>query len=211
MVLLDVNGVSKIYSPRFYALNNLSISFEEGSFTAIMGSSGSGKSTLLHLLAGLDKPTSGTITLKGNEITNFNDNQLTRLRNEEFGFVFQQFHLLPVLTALENVIIPTSFTKHRPSSKEVTARAQTLLERLHIGHLAHVLPKKLSGGQQQRVAIARAMINKPSIVVADEPTGSLDSFTSSIVMKEFKDLHQFLGYTMIIVTHDLRLPLLLIE
>jgi putative ABC transport system ATP-binding protein len=180
------------------ALVDVSTGFERGRFTAIMGPSGSGKSTLMHILAGLDKPTSGTVVLDGDEITSLDDRELTKLRRDKLGFVFQFFNLLPVLTAEENLVLPLSIAGRKPDSAWLDQLVRTVgLEdrRTH-------RPAELSGGQQQRVAVARAMVSKPAVVFADEPTGNLDSKASADVLRLLRQAVDEFGQTVIMVTHD---------
>ncbi|GAB6930244.1 ABC transporter ATP-binding protein [Paenibacillus sp. JCM 10914] len=204
MTILSVQQVTKRFGNdrdhTITALKGVDLQIEKGSFTAIMGTSGSGKSTLLNLLSGLDHPTEGGIYLKGENISLFDDKKLTELRNRHFGFIFQFFHLIPMMNVLENVTLPSMFSKGKHEHLE--GKALELLSRLEIGHLAHSFPSKLSGGQQQRVAIARALINDPDIILADEPTGSLDSNTSKLVMEHLQLLSDSFKHTLILVTHD---------
>ena len=180
------------------ALRGVSIDFAAGRFTAIMGPSGSGKSTLMNILAGLDRPTSGTVTLDGTEITNLDDGKLTQLRRDKLGFVFQFFNLLPVLTAEENIVLPLSIAGRdagqgvgRPADRDDRPRRP-----------AHAPPVELSGGQQQRVAIARALASKPAVIFADEPTGNLDSKASDDVLELLRRAVDEFGQTVVMVTHD---------
>jgi putative ABC transport system ATP-binding protein len=180
------------------ALVDVSTSFQRGRFTAIMGPSGSGKSTLMHILAGLDTPTSGTVMLDGDEITSLDDGELTKLRRDKLGFVFQFFNLLPVLTAEENLILPLSIAGRKPDKAWLDQLVRTVgLEdrRTH-------RPSELSGGQQQRVAVARALVSKPAVVFADEPTGNLDSKASADVLRLLRQAVDEFGQTVIMVTHD---------
>jgi putative ABC transport system ATP-binding protein len=180
------------------ALAGVSTAFERDRFTAIMGPSGSGKSTLMHILAGLDKPTSGTVELDGVEITGLDDGELTELRRDKLGFVFQFFNLLPVLTAEENLVLPLSIAGRKPDRAWVDQLIRTVgLEdrRTH-------RPAELSGGQQQRVAVARALVSKPAVVFADEPTGNLDSKASAGVMNLLRQAVDEFGQTVVMVTHD---------
>ncbi len=183
-----------------HALRGVSLTVARGEFMGIIGPSGSGKSTLLGLIGGLDTPTSGTVRIDGTDITRMNERELTRIRNEKIGFVFQFFNLIPTLTALENVALPMQFSPHHKGS--ATKRAKELLELLGLGDRLHHRPTQLSGGQQQRVAIARALANDPPLVLCDEPTGSLDSEASETVMKALRDVQAKIGTTVIIVTHD---------
>ncbi len=178
----------------------VSLTVEEGEFTAVMGPSGSGKSTLLNLIAGLDRPTSGGVTVGGSDLGRMGEAALARFRRDHIGFVFQFFHLLPNLTVLENVLIPAQL-RSRTSAE---ARGRELLEQLGIAEVANRYPAKLSGGQQQRVAIARALINQPSLLLADEPTGALDTRSGDQVMELLMALHRQ-GQTILLVTHDAKL------
>ena len=180
------------------ALDGVTTSFERDRFTAIMGPSGSGKSTLMHILAGLDKPTSGTVELDGVEITGLDDSKLTELRRDKLGFVFQFFNLIPVLTAEENLVLPLSIAGRKPDRQWVDQLIRTVgLEdrRTH-------RPAELSGGQQQRVAVARALVSKPAVVFADEPTGNLDSKASEDVLALLRQAVDEFGQTVVMVTHD---------
>ncbi len=185
-----------------YALKSVNVTFEEGSFTAIMGTSGSGKSTLLNIISGLDTPTEGTLFFNDIKLNELNDNELTDLRNKYYGFIFQFFHLIPVMNVMDNVLLPNYFSKNNENDEILKERALQILKELNINHLSKSFPSELSGGQQQRVAIARALINNPDILLADEPTGSLDSNTSKLVMEQLKKLNIQKKQTVIIVTHD---------
>jgi putative ABC transport system ATP-binding protein len=199
--LVRLTDVSKVYQGGITgALNGVSLSVEQGEFTAVMGPSGSGKSTLLNLIAGLDRPTSGGVIVRGIELGRLGEAGLARFRRDHVGFVFQFFHLLPNLTALENVLIPAQL-KGRESAE---ARGRKLLETLGISEVADRYPAKLSGGQQQRVAIARALINNPTLLLADEPTGALDTHSGDQVMDLLAELHRN-GQTILLVTHDAKL------
>ncbi len=180
------------------ALVGVSTGFERGHFTAIMGPSGSGKSTLMHILAGLDKPTSGTVTLDGDEITALDDGDLTKLRRDKLGFVFQFFNLLPVLTAEENLVLPLSIAGRKPDGEWLEQLVRTVGLEERRTHR----PSELSGGQQQRVAVARALVSKPAVVFADEPTGNLDSKASAEVLHLLRQAVDEFGQTVIMVTHD---------
>jgi len=199
--VVEATGVSRRYGEGDAAVNALvevSTGFERGRFTAIMGPSGSGKSTLMHILAGLDKPTAGTVLLDDQEITGLDDGELTKLRREKLGFIFQFFNLLPVLTAEENLVLPLSIAGRKPDSQWVDQLIRTVgLEdrRTH-------RPSELSGGQQQRVAVARALVSKPAVVFADEPTGNLDSKASEDVLRLLRQAVDEFGQTVIMVTHD---------
>jgi putative ABC transport system ATP-binding protein len=180
------------------ALVDVSTGFERGRFTAIMGPSGSGKSTLMHILAGLDRPTSGTVTLDGEEITHLDDAALTKLRRDKLGFVFQFFNLLPVLTAEENLVLPLSIAGRKPDREWL----EQLIRTVGLEDRRTHRPSELSGGQQQRVAVARALVSKPAVVFADEPTGNLDSKASADVLTLLRQAVDRFGQTVIMVTHD---------
>lgn len=200
--LAELRHVSKVYGEgesRVIALNDLSLSIQAGDYLAVMGASGSGKSTAMSILGCLDRPTSGSYLLQGRPVEQLSDDELADLRNQELGFVFQQFHLLPQMTALENVILPMIYAGVRPEERRL--RAQQALERVGLGHRLNNRPNQLSGGQQQRVAIARAIINQPSLLLADEPTGALDSRTTEEVLNLFSELNDQ-GITILLVTHE---------
>ena len=180
------------------ALNGVSIQVEYTSLTAVMGPSGSGKSTLMHIMAGLDRPTSGEVTIAGTSITGLDDTALTKLRRDHIGFVFQFFNLLPMLTAEENVVLPLDIAGEKPDREWVNY----VIETLGLSERRTHRPSELSGGQQQRVAIARALISRPSVVFADEPTGNLDSHTSAEILHLLRDSVDTLGQTTVMVTHD---------
>ncbi len=182
------------------AVRGVSLTIKHGEMVALEGPSGSGKSTLLQLLGALDKPTSGTIELAGTDLSKLNDRELTKLRATRIGFVFQNFNLIPTLTAAENVAI--AMVPNKVEGRIRTARAAELLEQVSLGHRFDHLPSRLSGGEQQRVAIARALANKPSVIIADEPTGNLDSATAKEVMATLTSLKTLSGVTVIIATHD---------
>ena len=182
------------------ALAGVSIDVPVGQFTAVMGPSGSGKSTLMHILAGLDQPTEGTVTIAGLEISSMSDGELTRLRRRHIGFVFQFFNLLPMLTAEENIVLPLSIAGEKPDR----AWMDELLGKTGLKDRASHRPSELSGGQQQRVAIARALVSRPSIVFADEPTGNLDSKTSGEILHLMRDSVDSYGQTTVMVTHEPR-------
>jgi putative ABC transport system ATP-binding protein len=195
------DGVSRRYgegAAAVDALVDVSTGFERGRFTAIMGPSGSGKSTLMHILAGLDRPTAGTVLLDGREITGLDDGELTKLRREKLGFVFQFFNLLPVLTAEENLVLPLSIAGRKPDQ----AWLDQLVDTVGLGDRRTHRPSELSGGQQQRVAVARALVSKPAVVFADEPTGNLDSKASADVLRLLRHAVDDFGQTVIMVTHD---------
>jgi putative ABC transport system ATP-binding protein len=184
-----------------HALRRVSLDVSNGEFMGIIGPSGSGKSTLLGLIGGLDTPTEGQVLIDGIDITNLNERELTRIRNEKIGFVFQSFNLIPTLTALENVALPIQFSPSRKTNP--TKRAKEVLEMLGLGDRLHHRPLQLSGGQQQRVAIARALANEPALLLADEPTGNLDTASSGVVMEALRNVQQQMGTTVILVTHDM--------
>ena len=202
-IIVSVRNLSKIYRQgeiNVTALNNISLDIDAGEFLALMGPSGSGKSTLLHIIAGIDRPTKGECFVQGIDVTRLNESQLADWRNQNVGFVFQTFNLIPVLTAFENVELPLLLTK-LPSRKR-REQVKVALELVGLGQRMHHLPKQLSGGQEQRVAIARALVTDPSLIVADEPTGNLDSHSASEVLEILRSLCQSAGKTVIMVTHD---------
>ncbi len=202
MEIIRTEGVSKIYMPgenKIYALDNVSVSFEQSSFTAITGPSGSGKSTLLHLLSGLDKPTKGEVIYQEKSLYRYNDNQLSVLRRRRFGFVFQNFNLVKELTGLENILLPVMLDGKRADEKYLNQVIDLLGVRDRLSHL----PGAMSGGQMQRISIARALSNKPSILFADEPTGNLDGKNGKEVIALLKQVNFELGITLVLVTHDL--------
>jgi putative ABC transport system ATP-binding protein len=180
------------------ALRGVSLEVGRGQLTAVMGPSGSGKSTLMHILAGLDRPTTGSVSIDGTEISNLKDTELTKLRREHVGFVFQFFNLLPMLTAEENVVLPLAIAGEKPDKQWV----DELLEKIGIADRRDHRPAELSGGQQQRVAIARALVSRPTVVFADEPTGNLDSTTSAEILELVRDSVNSYGQTLVMVTHD---------
>jgi putative ABC transport system ATP-binding protein len=182
------------------ALRGVSLDVPKGQLTAVMGPSGSGKSTLMHLLAGLDRPTSGEVYVAGTNISKLNDNELTRLRRQHIGFVFQFFNLLPMLSAEENVLLPLSIAGEKPDPEWY----EQLIEKVGLAHRRSHRPSELSGGQQQRVAIARALVSRPTVVFADEPTGNLDSGTSAEILELVRDSVRSYGQTTVMVTHDPR-------
>jgi len=195
-VLLEVKNVSKIYGD-LHALKDVSFTIRKGEWVAIMGSSGSGKSTIMNIIGCMDKPTMGEVILDGQDITKESQTSLTKIRREKIGLIFQQFHLIPYLTALENVMV-AQYYHSIPDEQE----ALQALERVGLKDRAKHLPSQLSGGEQQRVCIARALINSPEIILADEPTGNLDEVNEKIVIEILKQLHKE-GATIVVVTHDL--------
>jgi putative ABC transport system ATP-binding protein len=201
--LIQVSDVVKAYplgAGEFVAINHLSIDIAQGEFVAVVGRSGSGKTTLLNLLAGIDRPTAGTVRVAGADLGSLSESGLAAWRGRNVGLVFQFFQLLPTLTVMENVLLPMDFARTIPVG-ERRDRAQHLLERVGVGDQADKLPATLSGGQQQRAAIARALANDPPILLADEPTGNLDSATADAVLELFADLNGD-GRTIVVVTHE---------
>jgi putative ABC transport system ATP-binding protein len=202
MALIETRDLWKTYvmgSEEIHALRGISIEIERGEYVAIMGPSGSGKSTLMNLIGCLDTPSKGTYLLNGKEVSQMNDNELARIRNEEIGFVFQTFNLLPRATALHNVELPLVYAG--VPARERQERAKGALDKVELTPRMTHRPNELSGGQRQRVAIARALVNNPSILLADEPTGNLDSKTGAEIMALFARLHEA-GNTIILVTHE---------
>ena len=197
---INVRKEFKMGQVTVHALRGVSMAVKKGEFMGIIGPSGSGKSTLLGLIGGLDTPTDGQVIIDNVDITRMDEAALTRVRNEKIGFVFQFFNLVPTLTAVENVALPIQFARNRQFNP--TKRAKELLALLGLQDRMNNRPSQLSGGQQQRVAIARALANNPAIVLADEPTGSLDSESGAVVMRTLRDVQQRLGTAVIIVTHD---------
>jgi putative ABC transport system ATP-binding protein len=199
--MLEINSVSKIYgkgSARVDALKNISMYVSDGDFIAITGPSGSGKSTLLNVIGGLDHVSKGEVLLDGMRIDSLDESALVDIRRRKVAFVFQQYHLIPSLTALENVLLPLTF---RGSQKEDEEKAERMLEKVGLAERARHKPSELSGGEQQRVAIARALINECSLILADEPTGNVDQETGVGILNLFKKLNQE-GHTIIIITHS---------
>ena len=200
--VIQVKNLYKVYrvgETKVYALNGVDFTMYRGEFCAIVGTSGSGKSTLLNMLAGLEKPTKGEIVIAGQHIEKLNENQLVAFRRERVGFIFQSFNLISFKDAVENVALPLFY--QGVSRKKRNALALEYLDRLGLKEWAHHMPNEMSGGQKQRVAIARALITQPQIILADEPTGALDSKTSVEVMQILKDLHR-MGMTIVVVTHE---------
>src|SRR3954471_7639237 len=202
MALIETRDIWKTYvmgAEEIHALRGISIAIERGEYVAIMGPSGSGKSTLMNLIGCLDTPTQGSYLLNGKQVSQMNDNELARIRNEEIGFVFQTFNLLPRATALQNVELPLVYAG--VAGKVRRERAKTALDKVELTSRMTHKPNELSGGQRQRVAIARALVNNPSILLADEPTGNLDSKTGIEIMGLFERLHKA-GNTIVLVTHE---------
>jgi putative ABC transport system ATP-binding protein len=202
MAIIETRDLWKTYvmgAEEIHALRGVSVAIEKGEYVAIMGPSGSGKSTLMNLIGCLDTPTKGSYLLNNKQVSQMNDNELARIRNQEIGFVFQTFNLLPRASALQNVELPLIYGG--VPGKERGARAKTALEKVELTSRMGHRPNELSGGQRQRVAIARALVNNPSILLADEPTGNLDSKTGTEIMGLFDRLHQA-GNTIVLVTHE---------
>ena len=195
----DITRSLPLGSERIDILRGISFRVEQGEWVALTGPSGSGKSTLLGIVSGLDSPSSGRVLINGTDITELDEDRLARVRNREIGIVFQSFNLIPTLTAQENVEAPLYVSERR---KQAKARAQAMLERVGLGDRRRHKPAQLSGGQQQRVAIARALVTEPSVLVADEPTGNLDTTMGAQVLDLFGQLREELGITLIVVTHD---------
>ena len=200
--MIRLIGVSKKFvsgKSANLALDNINLEIKEGEFVALVGPSGSGKSTLLHLIGGLDTPTQGEIFVNNKNLNQLNDNELSEYRNQNVGFIFQEFHLETASSTIENILTPTFFNHHSPQDKE---RATKLLKEVELPEKIYASVNTLSGGQKQRVAIARALINNPTIIIADEPTGNLDLKTGEKILKLLKKLHKEHGVTLIIATHD---------
>jgi lipoprotein-releasing system ATP-binding protein len=201
--IINLNNINKTYGDviKTKVLNNINLSIEEGSFNSIIGSSGSGKSTLLNIMATLDKPTTGDVFINGEKTSIMNKNELAELRNETLGFIFQFHHLLPEFTALENVLLPYNI-KHSKPSKEIIKKAEELLYLVGLDKVKNNIATKMSGGQQQRTAIARALMNNPKIILADEPTGNLDSESTEIIYNLMRDINKMFNTTFVVITHD---------
>jgi len=200
--VIKIDNISRIYGEgetQVIALNNVSLTIENNEFVAVMGTSGSGKSTLMSILGCLDTPTSGEYLLSGESIKNIDDENLSQIRNRKIGFIFQTFHLLPRLTALDNVTLPLRYSDVDP--EDAKKRGMEMLEKVGLSSRWHHKPFEMSGGQRQRVAIARALVNRPEVIFADEPTGNLDSKTSYEIMDLLCDLHNQ-GQTIVMVTHE---------
>lgn len=200
IVLENVIKIYKMDGVETPALNGVSLNIKKGDFIAIMGPSGSGKSTLMHLMGCLDRPTSGKIYLEGRDVSKLSDNELAEIRNRKIGFVFQNFYLLPRFSALQNVELPLIYRGVSPKERKI--KAQELLEKMGLSHRIDHRPTQLSGGEQQRVAIARALAIDPIILLADEPTGNLDTKSSHEIMELLSKLHKEQGLTIVIVTHE---------
>lgn len=201
MTILQTKDLKKIYGggeTAVHALDGLNLTVEKGEFLAIVGTSGSGKSTLLHMLGGLDRPTSGVVTVDGRDIFSLKDEELTIFRRRKIGFVFQNYNLVPVLNVYENIVLPIQLDGNQPDE----AYVEQIVETLGLQSKLNNLPGNLSGGQQQRVAIARALATKPAIILADEPTGNLDSKTSQDVLGLLKVTSQKFGQTIVMITHN---------
>ncbi len=202
--MISLKNVSKQYTLSdevFFALKNVSLNIDEGEFTGIVGPSGCGKSTLMHLIGLLDQPTNGQVKILGRDVSTIKDDERSKMRNQVIGFIFQQFNLLNKLTILENVLLPTIYNRQK-NGIDYQDKALLLLRRFGIEKQIYSYPNKISGGQQQRVAIARALINNPKIILADEPTGNLDSQSGKIILDLLHDLNIKDKITVIIVTHD---------
>ena len=200
MNVLELKDVTKTYrigEEDVKVLQNVNIKIRKGSFIAIIGPSGSGKSTLLNMIGALDRPTEGKIYINEKDISKLTDDQIAKIRGYEIGFVFQSFNLIPRISALENVNLPSWFSEKKSNGSKI-------LDKVGLSHRKHNYPAKLSGGERQRVAIARALINNPNIIIADEPTGNLDSVTGNKIMKMFTDINKE-GKTVILVTHDMNI------
>lgn len=204
MISVILENVKKVYKnadEEVWALKGINITIEKGQMVAVMGPSGSGKSTLLHIMGGIDFPTEGKVLINGIQINNLDDKTLSKFRNENIGFVFQFHYLLPEFTALENVMLPLEIKGEKNPDK----KAREILEKLNLSHRINHKPSELSGGEQQRVAIARAIANQPSLLIADEPTGNLDSQNAKNVIMILKELNEKKGMTIIIATHDVEI------
>ena len=199
--ILEITNLNKTYGKgesKVQALKDINLSIEKGKFTAIIGPSGSGKSTLLNCIAGLDTVSSGKVMLKGKDISTLNENKLSKLRSEEFGFIFQSFNLIPVINVYENIILPISIDDKKVDKEYI----DNIIDKLGLKDKINKFPNELSGGQQQRVAIARALANKPKIIFADEPTGNLDSKTTEEVMNLLESYVKDFGQTLVMITHN---------
>lgn len=206
--MIQIKNVSKEYpideETTFFALKKINLEIKKGEFTSIIGPSGSGKSTLMHIIGLLDRPSQGEVFINGQEVSKLSDNEISQIRNRTIGFIFQQFNLINKLTVLENILVPTVYSREKLEF-DPKKRALSLIEKFNIGGKENSYPNKLSGGQQQRVAIARALIMDPPIILADEPTGNLDSKNGEIILELLEKLNKEEGRTVIIVTHDLEI------
>lgn len=204
--ILELKNINKIYGTEIKTqiLHDINLSFEEGTFNSIIGQSGSGKSTVLNIMGTLDTPTSGDIIVAGKKLNNMTANELSEFRNETIGFIFQFHYLLPEFTALENVLMPYEI-KYGKAPKEIVNKAKELMKLVGLEKVINNMSTNMSGGQQQRTAIARALINDPKIILADEPTGNLDSDSTEVIYQLLRDINKKLGTTFIIITHDPRI------
>ena len=203
--MIELKDVSRVFTrgaDEVHALHDVTLHIKQGQFIALIGPSGSGKSTLLNILAGLDRPTSGTVTVAGRQLNDLSEDELAKFRSRHVGFVFQFFNLIPVLSALDNVALPLLLTNLKKADR--LERARTALRAVGLSERADHAPNELSGGEQQRVAIARAIVTDPEIVVADEPTGDLDAKHAAEILELLRDLHEQFGKTVVMVTHDPR-------
>ena len=199
--IIEMKGISKVYGEgenKLYALRDVNLEIENGSVVSVIGASGSGKSTLLNIMGGVDKPTEGTVIFDGEEITNFSDDKMSEFRRKKIGFIFQSYHLIPVLTVEENITMPVLLDGKKPDKEYI----DHVIEMLGLSDRVKHLPNQLSGGQQQRTAIARALANKPSLILADEPTGALDSKNGQEVMDLLMKSVNDIGQTLVIITHN---------
>ena len=206
MPILELKNVNKIYGTEIknQVLYDINLSFEEGSFNSIIGQSGSGKSTLLNIIGTLDQATTGDVRINGVDVKNMSSNELADLRNQTIGFVFQFHYLLPEFTAIENVLMPYQI-QNKKITKEIVKRAEDTMKLVGLEKVIHNPATKMSGGQQQRTAIARALINRPKIILADEPTGNLDSDSTENIYELLRSINKELGTTFLIITHDRRI------
>ena len=204
--MIELKNINKIYGQdiKTQVLYDINLSFEQGSFNSIIGQSGSGKSTILNIMGTLDKPTSGDIFIDGTDVKKMSNNQLAQLRNNAIGFVFQFYYLLPEFTALENVLMPYEI-KNSKITKDIRNKAEEYLKLVGLENVKNNMATKMSGGQQQRTAIARALINNPKIILADEPTGNLDSESTENIYELLRKINGDLGTTFVIITHDRRI------
>jgi putative ABC transport system ATP-binding protein len=199
--IIQTDNIIMDYSETTRALNGISVSIEKGQWATIMGPSGSGKTTLLNIIGCLEKPTDGNVVVEDSEVSGLKEKDLVKFRRENFGFIFQQFHLVPYLTALENVMLSQYFLYGRKITED---DAKAALERVGLSHRLDHIPSHMSGGEQQRVSIARALVNNPQILLADEPTGNLDQKTGGVILDLLKSLHAE-GHTILLVTHDINI------